>query len=71
MNYQNALTLRYESLLSDLKSLDFNGWCCLTDGTIDDYSIVERIQIVREAIELIRNENENIDDEYRPYFRKA
>ena len=50
MKKQNALTLRYESLLSDLKSLDINGWCCLTDGSIDDYSVVERIQIVREAI---------------------
>jgi hypothetical protein len=71
MNHQNALTLRYDSLLSDLKSLDFNGWCCITDGLIDDYSIVERIQMVREAIEWIKNENENIDDDYRQNFRKA
>ena len=72
MNYQNSLTLRYESLLSDLKSLDLNGWCCVHDGSIDHYSIVERIQMVREAIELIKNENENIDDDdYRQNFRKA
>jgi hypothetical protein len=51
--------------------MDFNGWCCVTDGSIDDYSIVERIQIVRGAIEWIKNENENIDDDYRQNFRKA
>jgi hypothetical protein len=71
MNYQNSLTVRYESLLSDLKSLDFHGWCCLTDGSIDHHSLVERIQMVREAIEWIKNENENIDDDYRQNFRKA
>jgi hypothetical protein len=71
MNHQNALTIKLNSILSDLKRLDYNGYNDLTDGSLQDYSTAEQIKIAREAIEWIRNENENIDDDYRQNFRKS
>ena len=71
MNHQNALTIKLNSILSDLKRLDYNGYNNMTDGSLQYYSTAEQIKFARESIEWIKNENENIDDDYRQNFRKA
>jgi len=60
MNHQNALTIKLNSILSDLKRLDYNGYNNMTDGSLQYYSTAEQIKFAREAIEWIKNENENI-----------
>ena len=42
-------------LLIQLKRLDYNGWCNVTDGSLDSYSLAEQIEIVSDAIHFIRN----------------
>lgn len=42
--------------LNELHQLDRNGWCTLTDGTLDDMSIEEALETVTEAIETIKQE---------------
>ena len=53
MNDNDAITLN--ELLDTLHKLDSNGWATLTDGTLDNYSLDDQIEIVWTAICQIRN----------------
>ena len=48
---------KLENLLAELKQLDINGWCCATDGSLDDYSMAEQIDLLTKTIETIKSDN--------------
>jgi len=48
MTDNDIITLNH--LLNKLKGLDHNGWCSVTDGSIDCYPIDEQIEIINDAI---------------------
>lgn len=45
------------SLLETLKSEDINGWCGVTDGSLDNYTTEEKIDFIRDALATIRKGN--------------
>ena len=45
------------SLLETLKGEDINGWCSVTDGSLDGYTTAEKIEFIREALATIREGN--------------
>ena len=47
-----------DTLLSDLKRLDPNGWATVTDGSEDETPESELIEVLREAIASIELENQ-------------
>ncbi len=53
MNDNDTITLSH--LLAKLKRLDYNGWCCATDGSLDCYSIEEQIEIISDSINYINH----------------
>jgi hypothetical protein len=46
-----------QSLLSNLKRLDSNGWCCVTDGSCDDLNDDDAADIIMSAINHISENN--------------
>jgi hypothetical protein len=45
------------SLLETLKGEDINGWCSVTDGSLDGYTTEEKIGFIKEALAYIRKGN--------------
>lgn len=43
-----------EAALADLQRLDANGWASVTDGSLDGYSVGERLEIVRNALAALK-----------------
>ena len=46
-----------EVLLSILKRLDSNGWCCVTDGSCDELSDDDAADLIMSAINQIAENN--------------
>ena len=53
---QNTVTAEtaLAAALADLRRLDANGWATVTDGTLDQYDVNERLEIVLAAVASIR-----------------
>ena len=46
-----------QALLSNLKRLDSNGWCCVIDGSCDDLSDDDAADLIMSAINQISENN--------------
>tara|TARA_B110001469_G_C9639657_1_gene321424 strand:+ start:1840 stop:2691 length:852 start_codon:yes stop_codon:yes gene_type:complete len=52
---------KLRTVLSELKALDANGWCNATDGTLDDDTLTEQVELVRQSITEIKAEDEPVE----------